>query len=62
MVFLTVAITRLGRRIALLIDENTGAGTHIVSFNPTGFSSGVYLYRLSTRRGQVSKVLTLLNS
>jgi hypothetical protein len=36
----------LGRRVALLIDGPTPAGTHRVSFRADDLPSGVYLYRL----------------
>ncbi len=36
----------LGRRMDTLVDAHTPAGTHEVTFDATGLSSGVYLYRL----------------
>ncbi len=38
----------LGQRIAELVNSNMAAGHYQVSFNASGFASGVYLYRLST--------------
>lgn len=36
----------LGRRIAVLIDENTPAGFHSTRFDASSYSSGMYFYRL----------------
>ena len=36
-----------GRRVAVLVDELRPAGQNRISFNASGLSSGVYLYRLS---------------
>ena len=36
----------LGREVATLVDERKAAGEHQVSLNASGFSSGVYIYRL----------------
>lgn len=38
----------LGRDVATLVNERRGAGSHTVSFDASGFPSGVYLYRLQT--------------
>ena len=37
----------LGERVAVLKDEIMPAGVHVVEFNATGLSSGVYFYRLT---------------
>ena len=37
----------LGRRVAVLADNQMPAGRHRATFNGSGLSSGVYLYRLS---------------
>ena len=36
----------LGRRVAVLTDEVHQAGAHTVRFDPSGLSSGMYVYRL----------------
>ncbi|MFV1885356.1 MAG: CotH kinase family protein [Balneola sp.] len=36
----------LGREVSVLIDESRSVGTHVVSWNASQFSSGVYFYRL----------------
>ena len=36
----------MGRRVAVLVDEPTGAGSHEVSFDASEFSSGTYIYRI----------------
>ncbi len=47
----------LGREVAVLVNEDRAAGQYQVTFNASGLSSGVYLYRMqlngeviSTRR------------
>jgi pectate lyase len=36
----------LGRRVSVLVNETRNAGVHEVSFDASGLSSGLYLYRL----------------
>ncbi|MEX0944574.1 MAG: CotH kinase family protein, partial [Balneolaceae bacterium] len=38
----------LGRRIAVLVDGIKEAGSHRADFNGSGFSSGLYIYRITT--------------
>jgi endonuclease I len=43
----------LGREIAVLVhSEKEAAGTHRVTFDASGLSSGIYIYRLSTGLGE----------
>jgi hypothetical protein len=36
-----------GREVASLVNNYQDAGTHIVNWNASNFSSGVYIYRLT---------------
>jgi hypothetical protein len=35
-----------GQRVATLVNATKGAGPHVVDFDATSLSSGIYLYRL----------------
>ena len=50
----------IGERVALLVDEVQVAGHHRVPFDAAGLSSGVYIYRLSTPKGELTKAMTLV--
>jgi len=49
-----------GQLVATLIAERLSAGEHTVTWNATGFSSGVYLYRLSAGDVSLSRKMILL--
>ena len=50
----------LGQSVALLLDEEQGAGYHEVRFNATGFASGLYLYRLHAGEFVQTRKLVLI--
>ncbi len=50
----------LGQKVSTLINEDMNAGYHSVDFNAEGFSSGVYIYTLSTNSSVISKKMILL--
>lgn len=50
----------LGREIATLVNEEKTAGSYEVSFDATGFSSGVYYYRLTAGSFSQTKKMLLL--
>lgn len=50
----------LGREVSVLVNEQKSAGYHEVTFNAAGLSSGMYIYRLETAQGAVSKRMMLL--
>ncbi|MEX0686987.1 MAG: T9SS type A sorting domain-containing protein [Balneolales bacterium] len=45
----------LGRRVAILLNEQAQAGKHRVPFNASDLSSGMYLYRLQTPNQSIEK-------
>lgn len=49
----------LGKEIVKLVDGIYEAGTYLVEFNATNFSSGVYFYRLNSSFGSVVKKMVL---
>jgi hypothetical protein len=49
-----------GRRVAVLTDGSRAAGWHTVSFNGSGLSSGVYVYRLRAGDFVQSRKLVLV--
>jgi beta-glucosidase len=50
----------LGREVAVLVDEPKAAGEYNVSFDGSGLSSGVYVYRLAQAGHVVSRKMVLL--
>ena len=50
----------LGREIKTLINEEQKAGSHNVNFNGSGFSSGVYFYRLTAGNIVTQKTMVLV--
>ncbi|MDZ7807178.1 MAG: T9SS type A sorting domain-containing protein [Gracilimonas sp.] len=50
----------LGRKVTQLVDQNYQAGFHEVSFDANRLASGVYIYRLSTEGGVLTKKMTLV--
>jgi hypothetical protein len=49
----------LGREVERVVDEERSAGTHTVTFNASSLSSGIYFYRLSAGRGQITRKMAL---
>jgi len=49
-----------GQLVAALVNETQGAGSYSVSFDASNLSSGLYIYRLITPSGIVTKKMTLL--
>lgn len=49
-----------GRHVAKLLDEGRSAGTHQVSFNASGLSSGIYYYRLRAGDYNMDRKMVLL--
>ena len=50
----------LGREIATLVDGEQSAGTHSVTFNAAGISSGTYFYRFQAGTYSETKKITVL--
>ena len=50
----------LGRDIAQLVDNTMAAGTHTVSWNASGFPSGVYFYTLISDAVRLTRKMILL--
>lgn len=50
----------LGRRVALLVDATQAAGRHVVHFDASGLSNGLYFYRLTTGTLQTTRVMHLI--
>ena len=49
-----------GQRVMTVKDGFISAGTHMVSVDASSLSSGVYLYRLTTSTGMITRKMTLL--
>jgi hypothetical protein len=50
----------LGEQVTVLVDEDQSAGEHSVTWNASGFASGVYLYRLATPNFSSSHKMSML--
>lgn len=50
----------LGRRVAILVDDDLAAGEHAVIWNCSAVPSGVYFYKLSNGDKALTKKMTLL--
>lgn len=50
----------LGREVAKLVNETLPGGQHSVVFDASALSSGVYLYRLRTESGVITRTMTLV--
>ncbi len=50
----------LGREVSVLIDGPMPAGAHRITFDASNLSSGVYIYRLQTAQGVLTRKMVLL--
>jgi hypothetical protein len=50
----------LGREVATLVDETKDAGSYSVQWNASGFSSGIYFYRLEANEKREIKKMSLI--
>ena len=49
-----------GRRVATLVDGQRDAGSHRVEFDGSGLASGIYIYRMQSDMGSVSRKMIRL--
>lgn len=49
-----------GQLVSTLVNKRLSSGQHKIVFDATALASGVYLYRLQTRDGMLSKKMTLI--
>lgn len=49
-----------GQRIATLVKNEKPAGSHIIQFNGDRLASGIYVYRIQTPAGEITRKMTLL--
>ncbi len=50
----------LGVKVATLVNSMTGAGKHVVTFNPDNLSSGLYIYQLKTDKLTLSRKMLFM--
>jgi len=50
----------LGREVSILVNEIKSAGTHSVSWDASGMSSGIYMYSLETESLRTTRKMTLM--
>ncbi len=49
-----------GRKVALLVNGALEAGTHQARFEASELPSGGYIYRLTTPKGELTKMMLLM--
>jgi hypothetical protein len=49
-----------GQKVATVVDEVKGAGSHTATFNATNLASGVYTYILTSEAGRIVNKMTLI--
>ena len=55
-----VVFNTLGQEVAVLVNEERGAGTHQIVWNAAQYPTGVYLYRLETKNFVSSRKMLLM--
>lgn len=50
----------LGQKVSILVNETKTPGWHLVSFNASGLSSGIYIYRLETHDRIIQRHMTFV--
>ena len=50
----------LGQRVTTLVDSRVSGGTHEVTFDASGLTSGVYMYRLAVGSETLVRRMTLM--
>jgi len=55
-----VVFNTLGQEVAVLVNEEKGAGTHQIVWNAAQYPTGVYLYRLETKNFVSSRKMLLM--
>jgi endonuclease I len=59
--FVTLEVFSItGQRVGVLVNNTLSAGRHMVTFDATGLASGLYLYRLTTPSGTLTRKLMLM--
>ena len=56
----TASVDIRGQLVSTLVNKRLSSGQHKIVFDATALASGVYLYRLQTRDGMLSKKMTLI--
>ena len=52
--------TLTGQRVAVLVNSEMSAGTHTLTFDARSLASGVYIYRLQSAQGVITRKMTLV--
>jgi len=50
----------LGNEVTTLVHENVEAGKHVINFDASNFTSGIYLYKIHSRSFVQTRKMILL--
>jgi len=53
-------LNTLGQEVAILVNKIQNSGTHAITFSGEGLASGIYLYKLETNQGTITKKMALI--
>lgn len=50
----------LGRQVSTLVNKNLTSGSHTINFDASNLASGIYIYRLTSKKNTLTRRMTLI--